>query len=177
VVRREDELVELVDLTGTPTGTATVGLAHAAPGMLHRAFSVLLTAPDGRLLLQQRAAGKTRFALRWANACCGHPAPGEPVAASAARRLVQELGVPGVNLTPAGVYVYRAEDPVTTRVEHEFDHVLIGSLPSSTALSPDPAEVAAVRWVSADEVRADSDEYAPWLAGVLATARFAPYRG
>ena len=32
---------------------------------------------DGRVLLQQRAAVKTRFPLRWANTCCGHPAPGD----------------------------------------------------------------------------------------------------
>ena len=47
----------------------------------------------GRTLLQQRAAAKTRFPLRWANACCGHPAPGEAVTVAAARRLGEELGV------------------------------------------------------------------------------------
>lgn len=62
--------VELVDPAGRPVGSATVTRAHAPPGRLHRAFSVLLLAPDRhRLLLQQRAAGKTRFPLRWANAC------------------------------------------------------------------------------------------------------------
>jgi isopentenyl-diphosphate delta-isomerase len=173
-MNREEDLVELVDLAGTPTGTATVQLAHAAPGLLHRAFSVLIVAPDGRLLLQQRAPGKTRFALRWANACCGHPSPGQSVNAAAVRRLAQELGIHDVELTPAGVYVYRAADPVTERVEHEFDHVLVGMLPASAELAPDPAEVAAVCWVVADELRAESDAYAPWLAGVLAT--WAPSR-
>ncbi len=166
---REEELVELVDLDGTPSGTATVQLAHAPPGLLHRAFSVLLVAPDGRVLLQQRAAGKTRFALRWANACCGHPAPGESVALAAERRLAEEMGVAGVELTPAGVYVYQATDPATGRVEHEYDHVLVGTLPSSARLSPDPEEVAAVAWVQPDELRAHSDRYAPWLAGVVST--------
>ena len=89
---REETPVELVDADGTAMGEATVAVAHTAPGLLHRAFSVLLFDPDGRLLLQQRAAGKTRFPLRWANACCGHPAPGEPVAEAAARRLGDELG-------------------------------------------------------------------------------------
>src|SRR5204862_7644009 len=57
-------LVELVDGTGTPPGTATVEQAHEWPGVLHRAFSVLLFDPAGRTLLQRRAAAKTRFALR-----------------------------------------------------------------------------------------------------------------
>ena len=63
--------------TGRPIGSATVDEAHQAPGQLHRAFSVFLRDADGRVLLQQRAAAKTRFPLRWANTCCGHPAPGE----------------------------------------------------------------------------------------------------
>jgi isopentenyl-diphosphate delta-isomerase len=168
-VQREEELVELVDPDGTPVGAATVRLAHDAPGLLHRAFSVVLVAPDGRVLLQQRAAGKTRFPLRWANACCGHPAPGEPVAEAATRRLTQEIGISGVDLQPAGVYVYRATDPATGRVEHEYDHVLVGTLPVSARLSLDPAEVAAVAWVQPDELHDGSDRYAPWLAGVVST--------
>ncbi|MDT5037250.1 MAG: isopentenyl-diphosphate Delta-isomerase, partial [Micromonosporaceae bacterium] len=49
---REETLVELVDPAGVPIGSATVGRAHAAPGQLHRAFSVLLVDAAGRLLLQ-----------------------------------------------------------------------------------------------------------------------------
>jgi isopentenyl-diphosphate delta-isomerase len=162
--------VELVDRVGAPIGSATVAQAHAAPGQLHRAFSVLLFDDQQRLLLQQRAAGKTRFPMRWANTCCGHPAPGEDPVVAASRRLGEELGVAGVDIAPIGVYVYRAEDPVTERVEHEYDHVLVGRLNGSRP-DPDPAEVAAIRWAGLDEVlRAIGTEpwsYAPWLAGVV----------
>src|SRR5512142_1777309 len=105
---RENHLVELVSAEGEAAGAATVQEAHHAPGMLHRAFSVLLVDPRGRLLLQRRAAVKTRFAGRWANACCGHPAPGQPVPDAAAVRLVEELGVSGVALEQVGVHLYRA---------------------------------------------------------------------
>ncbi|HEX6686503.1 MAG TPA: hypothetical protein VF062_27270, partial [Candidatus Limnocylindrales bacterium] len=57
---REEQLVELVDPQGVACGTATVARAHSAPGIRHRAFSVHLFDPQGRLLLQQRAAAKTR---------------------------------------------------------------------------------------------------------------------
>jgi isopentenyl-diphosphate delta-isomerase len=168
---REGTLVELVDAEGTALGVATVADAHTAPGHLHRAFSVLLVDPAGRLLLQQRAAGKTRFALRWANACCGHPAPGEPVVDAAARRLTEELGLRDVALTPTGVFVYRAPDPVSGRVEYEYDHVLVGCVPAEPDLSPDPAEVATLRWTEpahlADDLTTAAWSYAPWLAGVV----------
>jgi isopentenyl-diphosphate Delta-isomerase len=164
---REETPVELVDADGTAMGEATVAVAHTAPGLLHRAFSVLLFDPDGRLLLQQRAAGKTRFPLRWANACCGHPLPGEPVVDAATKRLAEELGLHGVRLAPAGVYLYRAPDPDTQRVEHEYDHVLVGHLPTDPPIDPDPAEVAALRWIRPGGLSAEPLAYAPWLAGVV----------
>jgi isopentenyl-diphosphate Delta-isomerase len=69
------------------------------------------------------------------------------------------------------VYAYRAQDPDTGRVEHEHDHVLLARVPADVVLDPDPAEVAALRWVTPEELRgalaAQPRSYAPWLAGVL----------
>jgi isopentenyl-diphosphate Delta-isomerase len=170
---RQQLPVELVDRAGRPLGTCTVLKAHTAPGRLHRAFSVVLYDPAGRVLLQQRAAVKTRFARRWSNACCGHPAPGQDVAAAAMARLTSELGVTAAQLTPlteAGVYRYRADDAATKYVEYEWDHVfraiLIGGVTAA-----DPGEVSEVRWASpgplAAEIAARPDDFTPWLAGVL----------
>jgi isopentenyl-diphosphate delta-isomerase len=170
-ISRETHQVELVDEDGVPVGSATVDVAHRAPGRLHRAFSVFLRDAAGRVLLQQRAAVKTRFPLRWANTCCGHPLPGEEVAVAASRRLIEEIGVDGVELVEIGVYSYYADDPASGRVEYEYDHVLLGDLPAGHDPVPDPDEVAALRWVPVAELRAaiaaDPRSYAPWLAGVV----------
>lgn len=167
---REGHLVELVDPEGLAVGQMTVTEAHTAPGMLHRAFSVFLRDPDGRVLLQQRAGVKTRFPLRWANTCCGHPLPGESLQKAASRRLVEEVGVDGVPLTEVGVYSYYAEDPSTGRVEYEYDHVLVGEVSADITVLADPDEVADVRWVSLDDLgqalTREPRAYAPWLAGV-----------
>jgi len=171
---RELERVELVDAAGAATGESTVEVAHTAPGMLHRAFSVLLVDPDGRTLLQRRAVTKTRFPARWANSCCGHPGPGEGVVDAATRRLGEELGLRSVRLSEIGVYVYHATDPATGRVEHEYDHVLVGRAPTDAVPAPNPAEVSEVAWVDPTDLRGTLDrrpeDYAPWLAGVLAVA-------
>ncbi|WNM41729.1 isopentenyl-diphosphate Delta-isomerase [Micromonospora halotolerans] len=168
---REKHLVELVDDGGRVLGETTVAAAHQPPGRLHRAFSVLLVDPRGRILLQQRAAVKTRFPLRWANACCGHPLPGESLVEAANRRLAEELGVDPVDLTEVGVYVYYAEDPATGRVEFEYDHVLRADVPADLPIRPDPDEVATLRWVDPHELEAELDvdprAYAPWLGGVV----------
>ena len=172
-VDREQLLVELVDRGGRPLGTCSVRSAHTAPGRLHRAFSVLLYDPAGRVLLQQRAAAKTRFALRWSNTCCGHPAPGQDAAAAAMTRLAEELGITAPQITPlteAGVLRYRAEDAATKHVEYEWDHIFVATLHAGVP-APDESEVRAVRWASPGaltaEIAARPADFTPWLAGVL----------
>ena len=170
---RERLLVELVDETGAAVGACSVAEAHAAPGRCHRAFSVLVRDEVGRVLLQRRAAVKTRFAGRWSNTCCGHPAPGQGVAAAAALRLAAELGLTPGHTTPlaeVGVVRYQAVDPGSGLVESEWDHVLVAALTSGTP-APDEAEVSEYAWVTPDELRAGitarPDAYTPWLSGVL----------
>jgi isopentenyl-diphosphate delta-isomerase len=180
---REHLLVELVDDTGAAVGACSVGEAHTAPGQCHRAFSVLLYDRDGRVLLQQRAPVKTRFASRWSNTCCGHPAPGEDTAAAAAQRLTAELGLTPDHTTPlteVGVFHYHAADPASGRVESEWDHVLVATFTGGSP-TPDEAEVSDFAWVSPASLRAsmtrDPDRYTPWLAGVLDVATEDPGAG
>lgn len=166
---REALPVELVDLSGRATGVCPVAQAHRAPGLLHRAFSVLLFDESGRVLIQQRAAVKTRFPLRWANTCCGHPAPGLPVAEAAAGRLREELGLTA-ELAEVATFTYRATDPRTGRVEYEYDHVVIGTH-GGAGPRPDPDEVEAFTWAEPAQlvraVREYPERYAPWFARVL----------
>ncbi|MFF2087989.1 isopentenyl-diphosphate Delta-isomerase [Nocardia sp. NPDC058176] len=166
---REALLVELVDESGRTTGECSVAEAHRPPGILHRAFSVLLFDHRGHVLIQQRAAVKTRFPLQWANTCCGHPLPGQPVAEAAAIRLREEFGL-AAELTEVGAFRYRAGDASTGRVEHEYDHVLIGAV-GKHAPQPDPAEIADWALRSPADLRVDLAEdpgkYTPWLAQVL----------
>ncbi|WP_327140766.1 isopentenyl-diphosphate Delta-isomerase [Nocardia sp. NBC_01327] len=171
-VDREALLVELVDEQGRAAGSLAVAAAHTAPGRLHRAFSVLLFDGAGRVLLQQRAAVKTRFPRLWTNTCCGHPAPGQAVAEAAAVRLGEELGVSAA-LTEVGTFSYQAADGRTGRVEHEFDHVLIGRLIGQDP-KPNPAEIDDIAWVTVGELRtavaAAPGGYTPWLAQVIELA-------
>ena len=167
-------VVELVDPTGAALGACSVTEAHAPPGRLHRAFSVLLFDGDGRVLLQRRALTKSRFAGRWTNTCCSHPAPGEDLAESARRRLDEELGlsVDAGALRELGRFTYRAADPDSGTVEHEFDHVLVGRHDAEPR--PLASEVDSWRWVEPRRLRAElaaaPQLHSPWLDGVLKVA-------
>jgi isopentenyl-diphosphate delta-isomerase len=179
---RERLLVELVDSAGAPTGACTVDEAHTPPGRRHRAFSLALYDHAGRMLLQQRAAVKTRFPMRWSNTCCGHPAPGEDVTAAALARLADELGITASQISalePAGEFHYHAADDATGRVEDEWDHVLVATVTSADlAVTPNPGEVGDCQWVNPEALLAEMairpGDYTPWLSDVLALATRLP---
>lgn len=139
----EAENVVLVDAGDQPIGTAGKMAAHRA-GVLHRAFSIIIWNSHGQVLLQKRARVKYHSGGLWTNACCGHPRPGEDVAAAAARRLSEELGF-ATQLEHFGTLTYRAELDQDL-IEHEFVHVFRGT--HDGALAPDPAEVEAIDWVT-----------------------------
>lgn len=163
--------VVLVDDEGRPYDSAEKRAVHTAPGHLHLAFSALVFRPDGALLVQQRASSKYHFPGIWANTCCSHPEPGEDLVASAERRLEEELGIT-CRLEEAGHFTYRAEDPVSGLVEHEFDHVLVGEVPAGMDPAPDPDEVQAWRWMEVGEGRSwgTAEGFSPWFAEALEIA-------
>lgn len=168
--------VVLVDATGSPCGAAEKLAAHRAPGRPHLAFSVVIVRDRGELLLQRRSMSKYHFGGLWSNSCCGHPLPGETVEAATRRRVRHELGVGLSRLRVLDGFWYRASDPESGLVEHEWDTVVLAAL--SGSLRPDESEVSDVRWVSlTDAQRLCRDEPAqvtPWLAPVLSIVAQSP---
>ncbi|ATL86555.1 isopentenyl-diphosphate Delta-isomerase [Streptomyces malaysiensis subsp. malaysiensis] len=168
----EPIMLELVDEDGTTIGTAEKLSAHLAPGKLHRAFSVFLFDDEGRLLLQRRALSKYHSPGVWSNTCCGHPYPGEPPFAAAARRTGEELGAAPALLREAGTVRYNHPDPASGLVEQEYNHVfagLVGATPN-----PDPEEISEIAFVTPDELEKllrDAGPFSAWFMNVLDTAR------
>ena len=157
--------VILCDAAGRPCGTAEIVAAHSGEGQLHLAFSVFVFRPDRRsLLIQQRSREKRLWPLVWANTCCSHPRIGETAVEAGQRRLGEEMGFT-CPLTPGPEFVYYALDPHRNGVEYEYDVTLLGTHDADP--TPDPAEVAAWRWVELEELKRDLaahfNLYTPWL--------------
>lgn len=136
-------------------------------GCRHRAISVIIRDSCGRLLLQQRAAGKYHSAGLWTNTCCSHPRPDELAIDAASRRLVEEMGVITL-LRPLFTMRYRAQ--LSNRlIEHEFVH-LFGGI-SDKLPKPAPSEVARWRWMSWHDVQRDIDlrpqTYTVWFRKIV----------
>lgn len=166
------EYVIEVDEHDRPLGSVEKMEAHRR-AVLHRAFSVLILDRGARMLLQRRAAGKYHSAGAWTNACCGHPRPGEDVAAAAARRLGEEMGFV-CDLTPIATHRYSV--PLDSGLhENELVHVFLGRYDGPVV--PDPHEAQDHAWIDLDRLRAgvaaDPHAYSAWFREYVGAPWFA----
>jgi isopentenyl-diphosphate delta-isomerase len=163
----DQDNVLLVDERDHPQGLMAKIPAHEK-GVLHRAFSAYVLrrrAGETFLLLQKRALTKYHFGGLWTNTCCGHPLEGETPAQAGMRRLPQEMNFQ-CELRAIGTFIYRAQSE-NGLIEHELDHVLVGTYDDEPP-PPNPHEADAARWVSVDalerEITASPAQFTPWFA-------------
>ena len=144
-------------------------LAAHREGLRHPAVSVFVMR-GGATLIQRRAQAKYHTPGLWANSCCTHPHWGgagpEDMAACAARRLDEELGLSGLPLRKVGRIDYRA-DVGGGLIEDEAVEVFVAEAPPGVERAPNPDEVADTRWIGMAELRAEVASkpglFTPWL--------------
>ncbi|PZF81564.1 isopentenyl-diphosphate Delta-isomerase [Jiangella anatolica] len=164
------ERVVLLDPAGAAVGTALKSEVHTARTPLHLAFSCYVFDAAGSLLVTKRAATKPTWPDVWTNSFCGHPGPGEDIAAAIARRGVDELAVRVAALRPVlPRFRYRAVMPNGV-VENEVCPVFA----ATTADPPEPhdSEVGGFEWIPwtmfRDDVLTARREVSPWCAWQVA---------
>ncbi|ABK78235.1 isopentenyl-diphosphate delta-isomerase [Cenarchaeum symbiosum A] len=158
------EMLVLVDKDDSPLGLAEKVSCHLPQGRLHRAFTVLLFDPKGRLLLARRSAGKMLWPGDWDGTVASHPREGEGYVESGRRRLPEEIGA-DCSLD----YAFKFEYHVPYKdigSENEVCGTLAGIFDGP---DPEPSvqEISEVRWASAEElgkaVTEKPAEYCPWM--------------
>jgi isopentenyl-diphosphate delta-isomerase len=164
VVSSDSEELILVDGGDREIGTLSKGECHDGDGILHRAFSVFLFDPAGRLLVQRRAREKRLWPLYWANSCCSHPRAGEEMGEATLRRTQEEMGV-----TAELEFVYKFQYQANygdLGAEHELCWVYIGRT-AEGAVRPNPSEIAEWQFLPPEAVDAliadETAEVAPWF--------------
>ena len=161
------ENVILVDKNDKPLGLMEKMEAHEK-AVLHRAFSVFIFNSEGKLMLQQRAQHKYHSPGLWTNTVCSHPREGEKTDTAAHRRIVEEMGF-DCSFSEAFSFVYRA-DVGQGLIEHEFDHVFIGSSNTKPTINAD--EVASWKYVDLqwleEDIKENPQEYTEWFKIALA---------
>ena len=163
IVSDESESLILVDRDDNELGTLSKARCHDGEGVLHRAFSLFVFDPDGRLLLQRRAHDKRLWPGYWSNSCCSHPRAGERMEEAVHRRLLQELGIVA-ELDFVYKFVYQARYGAAGS-EHELCWVYAGV--TAEPVQANETEVAEWRFVDpeglAAELDAHPERYTPWF--------------
>ena len=156
----DDEMWDVTDVQGTPTGTLhRRGDGPVPAGSFHIVASVCVVASTGRVLVSLRAEGKD-YPLAW-EFPAGSALRGESSRRGAIRELDEEVGISV--LPDALVLVGRV---IEERALFDLWTVHVDGEP---AVVVDPEEVREAEWVDLDEV------HRRWQAGVFATpwnARF-----
>lgn len=166
----EEELFDIVDESGTPTGERRGRKEVHALGLYHRAVHTWLWAPStGEILLQLRAACKDSWPNRWDISSAGHLSAGQKPLEAAVRELEEELGVhmPAERFEYLFTHIERLSSEQKGRpfINNEFNDVYLITVTAEerAALDPDaspspfrlqPEEVSAVRWLPVDRVKA-----------------------
>lgn len=135
---RPDELLAVVNEHDEEIGAERRDVIHAR-GLLHRAVHVLVCAPDGRLLIQQRSSLKDTFPLHW-ECVGGHLSPGEAYRNAAEREVLEELGLAVEELQFLGKVA------ACEQTGMEFIEVYRATV--SGTPRPAPSEVVAVEWMT-----------------------------
>jgi isopentenyldiphosphate isomerase len=91
-VNEAEELLEVFDDAGNPTGVAKTRAEIHAAGDWHLAFFCWIVRADGELVLQRRSPTKTTFPNRFDASAAGHVRFGETTA-QAMREIEEELGL------------------------------------------------------------------------------------
>jgi len=182
----EEEMFEVTDEWGMPTG-ALVGRSDAhARGVVHKTVYVLVRSREGRVLLQRRHASKSICPGLWDLTCAEHMHPGEEYEAAARRGLLEELAMDttsagaggggragplplalrlGPSLRTLEVTSATGKRIVDAEVVPLYEAVV--DTPEACSVTPDGDEVSEVRWAQWDDVlremAEDPERFTPWF--------------
>lgn len=87
-----EEIFDVVDEADRVVRQAARSVVHAE-NLLHRAVSIFVLKPDGRLLLQLRSVSKDQYPGCYTSSASGHVDSGEDYDTAAARELREELSL------------------------------------------------------------------------------------
>jgi len=146
-----DELLDIVDASGNPTGkTALKSEAHKN-GWYHNTIHLWLYTNDGNILLQQRSHKKIIFPLLWDVSVAGHIDAGETFKEAAIRETKEEidLTLDTDELIKIGTHLHKSEYYDGKIKDYEFHQVYIAELKVDLEhLKPQKNEVETLKLVT-----------------------------
>lgn len=140
-----DELLWHVDVQDVPLGARTRADVHALR-LLHRSVHMLVSDPDGNILLQLRSGTKDENPGLWDTSAAGHVDYGESYDDSARRELGEELGIHVA--VEALHFLFRME----ALPEFGSEFVQVYQVVWNGPLQLSEAEISEVRWFTPEQL-------------------------
>lgn len=124
-----DELIDILNPDGTPTGkTALKSEAHKH-GWFHATVHIWLFTSNRKILLQKRALTKKVFPGLWDISVAGHIAAGESILSASKREVFEEIGLQldEKELIKIGTRIHQVKHANGIQ-DNEYHHVFIAEL-------------------------------------------------
>lgn len=124
-----DELVDILDEQGNPTGQSCLKSEAHRKGLWHPTIHVWLYNKDGKVLLQQRGKNKETHPLLWDVSVAGHVASGEPIITAAIREVEEEVGYQITEADLESIGTFKAIHKISEDfIDAEFHHLFLCEL-------------------------------------------------
>jgi len=125
-----DELIDIVDANGKPTGKYALKSEAHKNGWYHNTIHLWLYTNKGEILLQQRSHKKAIYPLLWDVSVAGHIDAGETFEQAAIRETKEEIGLSLTEkeLTKIGTHLHKSEYNYGSIKDYEFHQIYIAKL-------------------------------------------------
>ncbi|RDY62025.1 NUDIX domain-containing protein [Flagellimonas nanhaiensis] len=124
-----DELVDILDENGKPTGEFCLKSEAHRKGLFHPTVHVWFYTEQGEILIQQRGKDKATHPLLWDVSVAGHVSSGEKIETAAVREVEEEIGldITEDDLERIGTFkeIHKISNNFT---DAEFHHVFLSEL-------------------------------------------------
>ncbi|WP_248723175.1 NUDIX domain-containing protein [Seonamhaeicola sp. ML3] len=148
-----DELIDIVDAQGNPTGQSELKSVIHTKGLYHHTAHIWFYTAEGDILLSQRSAEKAICPLMWDVSVAGHIDAGESPEQGAIRETLEEisLSISETALNKIGVFEC-FQDYDSGIKDYEFHNTFIAELKVALSeLVPQQGEVEALKLVTVNE--------------------------
>ncbi len=124
-----DELIDILDSTGNPTGKVKLKSKAHQLGLYHASVHIWFFTDDGKILFQKRAKKKDSFPDLWDISVAGHIAAGESPQNSAIREIKEEIGISVLRHELEFIGTYLAKKiPKPGFFDNEFHYIYLSKL-------------------------------------------------
>lgn len=145
------ELLDIWDQYGQPTHETMERNQVHREGLWHQTVHIWITSPEGKILIQQRAADRDTNPSCWDISAAGHISAGQTPIEAALREVHEEVGIKLKKEDLSYIGRVKHQYEISSVCNNEFQELFHGQINEDTPLLPQESEVSQLRWMDLKE--------------------------